>query len=240
MIYGRIVLVAAAFSSVLFCRSTLGASNQPEVKGTITDATGAGVIGASVVFTGEGRTHAVETARDGSYLAELQAGTYDVNVKATGFCEMRHGSFIAGKDAIIELDFHLIVCPSDWTGKFYYAQLDAAPNSGLRPVILFGDANSSNNLTRYTGPVIPDIVVGKGKSPGSYGQYPQAVLKQRTYPVVLSYNLLTVRCRQLLYDSQKHLAIGTGQVEVQEGNGTRTGDRVRVFLSGLDPRLEIN
>jgi Carboxypeptidase regulatory-like domain len=233
----RVVPPLVAFLNILSCLAGPVRGAQTEVKGTVTNITGAGVSGASVMFTSKGQRLTLKTARNGVYIGRLQPGTYDVRVMATGFCEMPRGSFIADDNPVIEINFRLIVCPSDWTGKYYNAQLNPAPDSGLRPLVIFGQAKSVDNLTRYTGPVVPDIVLEKSRD--TYGKYPQAVLKQHTYPVILSYNLMTIRCNELLYDSRKHLAIGTGEVEVEEGDRKRRGEKITVVLNGLEPRSEV-
>ena len=55
--------------------------------GTVTDSTGAAVVGATVTFRNEanGTTAQVATASDGVYSAQIDKGTWDITVQAKGF-----------------------------------------------------------------------------------------------------------------------------------------------------------
>jgi hypothetical protein len=55
--------------------------------GTVTDSTGAAVVGATVAFRNEatGTTAQVATASDGVYSAQIDKGTWDITVQAKGF-----------------------------------------------------------------------------------------------------------------------------------------------------------
>lgn len=233
-------LTITAFLGAALCAAVWGGHGQVQVAGRVTDVTGAGVRDASIVFEGGMRSIHVATARDGSYIAHLPEGAYQMSVGATGFCEMRRGSFFAKNGTSIHFDFRLIICPSDWAGDYKFVELESAPGSGLRPLVLFGQSSVSGNVTRYTGPEVPEFFDKGKRLPGKYGQYPVITMRQRTYPVVLSYNLLTIRCTDLTYDREKQLVVGRGDVEIQEGKIVRAGHQVRVVLCGLTPKVELD
>ena len=236
----RILPIAQLILAAALCAATWGAEGPVQVAGRVTDATGAGVPNAWIVFESEKRSIRATTARDGEYVVGLPMDTYRMSVGATGFCVMRRGSFIALGETPIDFDFRLIVCPYDSSLNYKFAELDPAPGSGLRPLVLFGQSSVNGNVTHYTGPEIPETFDTGKRITGKYGQYPVAALKRHTYPVVLSYNLLTIRCKELAYDGEKRVVVGRGDVEIREGKITRIGHQVRVVLSGLAPKVVLD
>src|ERR1700757_2514014 len=90
---GHSQMKGAAFVFVVFvfsygARVAVGQTTSTQILGTVTDPTGASVVGATVevlrTATGEKRT--VTTDASGGYiLPSLEIGTYDVTVQAAGF-----------------------------------------------------------------------------------------------------------------------------------------------------------
>src|SRR5580693_8917034 len=83
----RLRMILAAFV-VLLTTALVAQTFRGTILGTVTDASGAVVSGASVkvhnVNTGQDRT--TQTSADGSYtVSELQIGTYDVTISQSGF-----------------------------------------------------------------------------------------------------------------------------------------------------------
>ncbi len=83
----RLRMILAAFV-VLLTTALVAQTFRGTILGTVTDASGAVVSGASVkvhnVNTGQDRT--TQTSADGSYtVSELQIGTYDVSISQSGF-----------------------------------------------------------------------------------------------------------------------------------------------------------
>jgi hypothetical protein len=81
-------LVAAAALAILFMAQSARAQDTGYISGTVTDKSGAAVSKATVVITstGENLTRDTTTNSDGAYVGSaLPAGTYDIEVTATGF-----------------------------------------------------------------------------------------------------------------------------------------------------------
>ena len=96
------------FALLLACLPVLSQTDTGRILGTVTDQSGAAVIGASVVVTdqerGTSRTLTSDTA--GAYVASnLPAGTYKVRVEATGFKSVERVGIAVevAKDVTIDL-----------------------------------------------------------------------------------------------------------------------------------------
>jgi hypothetical protein len=84
----RSIAVLFVFLASIFVCSTFGQTFRGSIQGTITDASGAAVVGAQVkVFSpGTGLSRTVTTNDQGAYLAsELPLGTYSVTIEKEGF-----------------------------------------------------------------------------------------------------------------------------------------------------------
>jgi len=84
----RSVAVLFVFIASLFACSAFGQTFRGSIQGTVTDASGASVVGAQVkVFNpGTGMVRNITTNGQGEYVAsELPLGTYNVTVEKTGF-----------------------------------------------------------------------------------------------------------------------------------------------------------
>lgn len=206
------------FLGLLIC--ALGSFARPleqpsaEVKGIVTDINAAGVTKAIVVFESQGRKYQVETGADGAYAIQLKPNTYTVSISHFGFCGFRRAAFMAKKNSQIHFDFQLWVCPSDWNGKFNFIELEPTPHTRIKPVVLFGETRTEGTMQTFSR-------VDLGEK----------------YPVVLTYNLLTVRANKLSYDRSKHLVWATGDVEWQDGRNEGSGKNVQIWLNGLEPKV---
>jgi len=82
------LLVALALLALLLITSPAGAQTNGLISGTVTDKSGAAVVGAKVVIanTGGNLTRTTETNGEGVYVANaLPSGTYNITVTAKGF-----------------------------------------------------------------------------------------------------------------------------------------------------------
>ena len=207
------------FLSVLICNA--GSSARPlyqqpsaEVKGIVTDVNGSRVTKAVLVFEGGGESYRVETGENGAYSIRLQPNTYTILISHFGFCQIRRAAFIAKKDSEIRFDFQLWVGPSDVYGKYNFMELDPVPHTHLKPLVLFGETHPKGTSQIFTG----------------------AVLMEK-YPVVLTYNLFTLRANQLTYEPSKHLLWAEGGVVWQDGTNEGSGGNVQIWLDGYEPKV---
>jgi hypothetical protein len=69
---------------------------------------------------------------------------------------------------------------------------------------------------------------------------PVALGKDRQVaPVVYSYNLMTIRCDNLVYTPKDHSISGVGHVIWQDGTNTRHGSEIRVSFSKGEPNVQL-
>jgi Carboxypeptidase regulatory-like domain len=210
--------VSVVFLSILTCNlsSFVQLPDKPgaEVKGVVTDVSDSRVTKAILIFENGGQSYRVETGEDGAYEVRLKPNTYTVSITHFGFCRSRRAAFVAKKDSLINFDFQLWVCPSDGYGKYNFIKLEPVPHTHLQPLILFGEARPEGTSQIFTG----------------------AVLTEK-YPVVLTYNLLSLRANRLTYERSKHLLWAEGNVEWQDGTKEGIGKIVQIWLDGPEPRV---
>jgi hypothetical protein len=210
--------VSFLFLGVLIC--DLGSLARPldepsaEVKGVVTDILDGRVTKAILIFESGGQSYRVETGEDGSYAIRLKPKTYTVSITHYGFCGFRRAAFIAKKDSQIRFDFQLWVCPSDAYGKYNFIELQPVPHTRLKPLVLFGETQMEWTMQTFTGVVLPE-----------------------KYPVVLTYNLLTVRANQVSYDRSKQLLWASGDVVWQDREYKGSGENIQIWLNGPEPRV---
>jgi hypothetical protein len=210
--------VSFVFLSVAIC--SLSSFAQPpdkpgaDVKGVVTDVNDGRVTKAILIFESGGQSYRVETGEDGAYEVRLKPSTYTVSITHFGFCRSRRAAFVAKKGSQINFDFQLWVCPSDAYGKYNFVELEPVSHTHLKPLILFGEARPEGTSQVFTG----------------------AVLTEK-YPVVLTYNLLTLRATELTYERSKHILWATGAVEWQDGTTEGTDMNVQIRLDGPEPRV---
>src|SRR6185437_9317732 len=231
----RMVLAAAIVTSVLLCLGGSAAPKQAEVKGTVTDTSGAGVVGASVAFAREGQSVTVKTDSYGTYRALLEPGSYEVSVKASGFYEMRRGAFTLREGDEGNFDFELLVAvisdpvfvdPADPLRpqraprdpyNYQEQRLDVIAPNGLQPIVLFGGREERAGSVTYTG----------------------LLRDGRRLPIVYTYDLLTVRCETLTYFPKDRSVQGSGNVVFEDGEHTRRGSRIEISFHDGEPEARL-
>ncbi|HKF50708.1 MAG TPA: carboxypeptidase-like regulatory domain-containing protein [Candidatus Acidoferrales bacterium] len=210
-----IALVALALSCDLSAGQQPPEPGHGTVSGLIRDVNGGLVTDAEIDLNAPGRTHRGRTNSRGAYSIELSPGVYSMEIKHYGFCGLRRGEFILKPRAIVYFETELRVCPSDSVNsKFFYDDLAVVPDGSLRPLILYGEKAPDGSAWRYTGPVLDAI---------------------GTYPVVFTYNLLTISADSLLYDSTSQHVVARGRVTFQDGKTVSRGSNFEITLSGLYP-----
>jgi len=191
-----------------------GNGNAAKLEGTIVDINDARVPKAVLVFQGQSQSQTVETNPDGKYSIHLNPGVYTVSVSHWGYCGLRRAAFLADSGANIRLNFQLWACPSDNFGKYEFVELAPDQQTHLKPLILFGERDESDDLQTFRGAVLPE-----------------------RYPVVLTYNLLTVRADTMIYSRKNNSVVATGNVVVEEGDKKKTGVKAEVVFHGSEPHV---
>jgi Carboxypeptidase regulatory-like domain len=198
------------------------ARTKPEslVKGVVTDINNARVPMASVTIESDGQRLQTKTGLDGTYSVRVQTGTYTISISRPGFCEVRRGEFVAQKHTEVQFDFQLWVCPSDdMRSSYHYVELDSVPHTHLKPLVLFGESQTEGDLEHFTGPIIFEGGLNSG----------------RKYPVVFSFNLLTVRANSVSYNSRNHVLTANGDVVWREGADSGSGTAFEIKLNSSEP-----
>ena len=198
------------------------ARTKPEslVKGVVTDIDNARIPMASVTIEADGQRLRTKTSPFGEYSIRVQPGTYTISISRPGFCEVRRGEFVAQKHTDVQFDFQLWLCPSDdLRSSYQYVELDSVPHTHLKPLILFGDSQTEGDLEHFTGPIIFEGGPNSGTK----------------YPIVFSFNLLTVRANSVSYNLRNHVLTAGGDVDWREGADSGSGTAIEIKLNSSEP-----
>ena len=220
--------ILAVFISVLFLLSKTtfplvsirGA--EATVEGVVVDINKARIANATVTFWSGVDKSITQTQQDGTYSITLKPGTYEMSVRQPGFCSFRRASFVLAERASARFGLQMWVCPTDSPNYIQYAELDEVPHTNLKPVILFGTAEPQGEMRHFYGRMTSDDGTGHA----------------RKYPVVLTFNLLTVKADEITYLSSDHTFKAQGNV-VWEDNGSiesKAVDKAEVKLDGFNPK----
>ena len=130
------------------------------IQGTVTDQQGQAISGATVVLAGASQgEHAVRSGGDGKFtLAGVPAGTYTLEISATGFAtQVKHGVVVAaGQTATLPVALGIASVSEEVTVE---ADTDTSVASQLSPVKSVLDAGSarteitSQYVSEFTSPV---------------------------------------------------------------------------------------
>ena len=158
---------------------------------------------------------------------------------ASGFSPGKRAAFILPAQPSAEFDFTLDLCShasglkkddqehwvaGSWCeGDFQYEELVISTNSGLRPLVSYGERKAQNDSILYSGSLLVGVVERNGKLEEMY----------TARPAVLTFDLTTIKAKSLIYSPNQKAIKGTGDVVWQEGNETRHGNEIEMsFLNG--------
>jgi hypothetical protein len=216
-IKSRVWYIALLF---VFPLPTMSRGHAPaKIEGVVVDITGARIQNAMLIFANETREYSTKTGGDGTYSIELKSGKYTMEVTSNGFCTLRRAAFVLQRRSTVQFKLQMWVCPTD-TQFIQYTEFEEVPRTNLKPHVLYAEKNQGN-LLRFKGPNTFDD--GTGHS--------------RQYPAVFTFNLLTVRAEEIVYDPTKHLLSAFGDVHWQNENKSGTSANLQVKLDGLKPRV---
>jgi hypothetical protein len=208
--------------------------SEAAVTGKVTDVSKAAIQNAQVRIVGSGRTFWMQTLSNGDYVIKVPPGTYEISVSLPGFCEGRRAPFSLKAGAEVELDFDLLVCaiidyvhgpsndgllptPPKPHDRYQDEQLPAIRPGGLRPLVSFGGHEEKGDLTIYS----------------------KLTLLDRHFPVVYTYDLLTIKADSLTHSRSDDSITGTGNVVFQDGKGTRRGSSIKVVFDKGVPQVDL-
>jgi hypothetical protein len=213
----RLALLALVLASL--CVSTRAgtiqggpAQSAAHIIGIVTDSDGGRIANVEIDFTGVQGRRRTTTTDKGSYTIDLAPGVYAAEIASSNFCRLRRGKFLATSTSEIKIDFQLWVCASD--ASYNFVELDSVKNTDLRPLVLYGSVRQAGDKQIFTGATMG-----------------------RIYPVVFTFNLLTVEADELTYDRTEHVITARGNVSWQDGKASDSALQLSVKLDGLKPRL---
>jgi len=220
--------ILAVFISVLFFLSKItfplvtirGA--QATVEGVVVDISNARIANATVTFGSGVDESNIKTQQDGTYSIMLKPGTYKISVSKPGFCPFRRAGFVLPERSSVRFGLQMWVCPTDFPHFIQYAELDEVPHTNLKPLMLFGETEPQGELQHFYGRITPDDGTGHA----------------RKYPVVLTFNLLTVKADEIIYLSSDHTFKALGNVVWEDNDSIepKAVDYAEVKLDGFTPK----
>lgn len=222
----------------LMC-SALAVPAPPEVKsteldGTVIDMNGARLPKADIdAVSIRGEKYVTQTTDDGTYAFLVPPGVYRIRASRSGFCEARRAAVALTGQATLKFNFQLFICP----------YLDVKPSDDSTYVPM------ADPTPRYhveeVGPVIPNglrplISYGKRESEGNSIHYSSLVIDSRQFPVIYTYDLITVTADNLVYSTMDSSLRGAGHVVWQDAAGiTQYASAIEISFESYKPRIKI-
>jgi len=193
-----------------------------KIEGTVVDINEAKILNTTLTFRTGDREYWTKTGPDGTYSIELKPGTYTMKAEHNGFCTLRRSAFVLQKDTTVRFNIQMWVCPTD-TKFIQYTELEKIPHTHLRPLVLYEQKEMQGKQILFKGATTNNDGTGHA----------------RQYPAVFTFNLLTVRAEEILYDPTQHLVAATGKVFWQDENRSGINPEIRIKLEGPKPKLSL-
>lgn len=217
-------ILVAAFSQ-LTVRPSSG-QEYAEASGTVRDAIGASIVGASVEFSSKANHYLLTIGNDGRYSVRLAPGTYRVTAKEARFCDGHRAPFSIAANQKVQIDFVLPIdtqasdSPISQDSSCYKEDEPTIASAGeLRPLVLFGSEAQKSGVTYYSS-------LERHTLP-----YPNGSDVDERYPVVFSYGLMTLTADTVVYARRDESVTGIGNATLQNGAETRHGSKVSIAFS---------
>ncbi len=190
-----------------------------DVKGTITDATGAVIPRVKITFRSKGLSKAVFTNDRGIYGANLPVGDYIMTAEIFGFRPYRRPLFRVTSPATLDFDIILAVQPScdivvvaasghatiprDWADaeKEFCSHEEFLPspsNDGVpfQLYVRYAHRRHADDIYAFDGE------------------------KKTKEPIFLAYNLFSLQADEVIYDAKNRTINASGNVVVVDESGT--------------------
>lgn len=234
-------LTAVALAVVSSARALVQppSAKSAEVHGVVTDINGARMKDVILLFRGKHAERRLVTTEAGTYVLQLPAGDYSVEVRDDrGSCPVTRGPLSLPRATTVDLDFTLYLCPivdvytlkdesAGGTGPpasagqggptgIYRLEEDAGASKELpyRLQVWFVGRREQRGIVRYTG------------------------LTRRT-PVTVAYNLLTIHADAVLYNRSTYTLTACGNVIYQDGHKTATAAALQIRAQGTAPQVTL-
>jgi hypothetical protein len=208
--------------------------SEASVMGTVVDTVQAArITDAKVTLLGSGHKYETTTTPSGEYLLKLEPGVYEIRVTRPGFCDGGRAAFALEAGTKVTFDFELLQCgsvdpirlhPEDGNGttsppphRYQREELNPVSPNFLRPVIFFGDRQENGDGVRYSALMLLD----------------------RHFPVVYTYNLLTIKSDTLIYSKTDNSVRATGNVSCDDGTNTKRGSKLDLTFRDGKPYFDL-
>lgn len=204
------------------------------VTGTIVDTFQGRITDATVTLSAGGHKYRTATMPNGEYTISVNPGVYEIRVTRPGFCDGRRGAFVLRTGIEVSFDFELLVCgsvdpitiqpndvgaaaPPPPPDRYQYQELSAVGRDGLRPLVLFGNRDDHDDSVSYSS----------------------LTVLNRHFPVVYTYNLLTIKAETLMCSKKDNSVRGFGSVTWQEGKVTKHGPSIELTFPNGEPHVDL-
>jgi len=229
---GLAVIVMTSLSAT---RASIPSTEATELSGTVTDVNGSRIQAAGLEALGvDGRKFVTETSDDGVYAFLVPSGVYSLRAIRPGFCEARRGFILLADQKTLTFDFQLLTCeqvtPATRSAddlrpetpyvevhpRYHYDELRPVAANGLRPLISYGTRENTESSTTYSG----------------------VKIDSRLFPVVYTYDLLSVKADEMVYskDGSVH---GAGHVVWQDQTNSENGTAIDITFPNGKPKVHL-
>lgn len=217
-----------------------GSANQSataQLHGLVTDINGARIVGATITLQGRERSVTLTSSGAGAYSGRLVPGTYTAVVNyQSGYCSARRGPFTLRAGSTVQFDFQLLSCP-------IVDRVDAVPLTELPSRDFYPRGYDCQEFNPNAPDVLPYRLVvcfGYREEEGGVFRYKGLTQQGNWLPVLITYNLMTVRADSAGYNARKQTLTAEGHVVYQDGWRTRTGRSLKVVVRGSRPQAVVS
>lgn len=232
------ISLVGAFLSLLILTSaaqTAGGQEGGRVTGVVVDIAGRTVEDAKVEFFKDGKAFITRPDKDGKYEIELAAGTYRVRVESNTHYTVPRAPFSLLRGSSVRFDFELM-------RRFIIRDYTYNGPAEFPPPKLPADPGTYEE--EELGPIAPDglrslVRYGERHEQGDEVRYSTLLHDAKQFPVVYTYDLLTIKANTLTYSKKDNSVHGAGDVVYQDGENTRHGSSIDLTFRDAEPHVDL-
>ena len=206
-----------------------------ELDGVVTDLNDTRVLMAEVeAVDTKYKKFVTETDSEGTFAFLVPPGVYRIRAAREGYCESRRAPVAVTGQKSLKFSFQLIGCPTvdykpsddDLTNytprpepspRYHYDDVRPVTSDGLWPVVSYGKREPEGTSIRYSS-----LVVGT-----------------RKFPVIYTFNMLTVKADDMVYSTLDSSIHATGHVVWETDRTSQSGSAIRISFQGDKPKVNL-
>jgi hypothetical protein len=85
----------------------------------------------------------------------------------------------------------------------------------------------------------PLVAYGKRETDGTAVHYSALLIDTRQFPVIYTYNTLTVKADEMVYSTLDSLIHATGHVVSHDGQATQNGSSIQISFDCYNPKIKL-